>query len=85
MKSDDWCFHDLRRTCATGMAEKGIALHTISRVLGHAEGGVTRIYARHSYLNEKRQALNLWAQHLWEIFNDQDNVPDNVVKLELAG
>ena len=65
--TNDWRFHDLRRTCATNLAELGVPLHTISRVLNHAEGGVTKIYARHSYLKEKRDALNLWASELNKI------------------
>lgn len=70
-KAEGWRFHDLRRVCATGMAEIGIAPTTISRILNHAEGGVTRIYNRHSYLNEKRQALELWSQHLSDILRAQ--------------
>ncbi len=69
----DWRYHDLRRTCATGMAELGVPLHTISRVLNHAEGGVTRIYARYSYINEKRDALDLWARHVWNIVHDGED------------
>jgi integrase len=59
----DWCLHDLRRTAATNMARLGVPKTTISRVLNHAEG-VTEIYARHSYLGEKRAALELWADRL---------------------
>lgn len=64
---ENWRFHDLRRTCATNLAELGVPLHTISRILNHAEGGVTKIYARHSYLNEKREALDLWAEGVGKI------------------
>ena len=70
-KAELWRYHDLRRCAATGMAELSIPLHTISRVLGHAEGGVTKIYARHSYLPEKRRALDLWADHLRDIVQAQ--------------
>lgn len=81
---ENWRFHDLRRTAATNMAELGVPLHTISRVLNHAEGGVTRIYARHSYLNEKRDALNLWANTVAGIVSDNNDVNDNVVPLRGA-
>ncbi|MDC0360664.1 hypothetical protein OAN80_02615 [Alphaproteobacteria bacterium] len=40
---------------------------TISRVLNHAEGGVTKIYNRFSYADEKREALRVWAERLDEI------------------
>ncbi len=57
--------HDLRRTAGTGMARLGIPKITISRVLNHAEGGVTDIRWRwDSYLEEKRSALNQWARKL---------------------
>jgi len=59
---DDWRIHDLRRTAGTGMARCGIAVSTISRVLNHKEGGVTKIYNRYSYLDEKRHALETWAR-----------------------
>jgi integrase len=54
---EDWRFHDLRRTAGTGMASLGIAVSTISRVLNHKEGGITRIYNRYGYMPEKRIAL----------------------------
>jgi integrase len=60
----NWRIHDLRRTCGTGMARLGVESATISRVLNHAEGGVTKIYNRYSYLNEKRHALDVWGAHL---------------------
>jgi integrase len=61
---EGWRFHDLRRTAGTGMARRGIAVSTISRVLNHKEGGVTKIYNRYSYLDEKRHALDTWATHV---------------------
>lgn len=64
-----WCIHDLRRTCGTGLARLGIPLVTISRVLNHAEGGVTRIYARHSYLPEKREALEMWGEKVRALYH----------------
>jgi integrase len=62
-----WTPHDLRRSCATGMAELGIQPHIIEAVLNHASGhraGVAGIYNRASYETEKRQALTLWSEHL---------------------
>ncbi len=59
-----WRLHDLRRTAGTGMAASGVAVSTISRVLNHSEGGVTKIYNRFSYADEKRDALDRWALRL---------------------
>lgn len=61
----NWRIHDLRRTCGTWMA-KGLRIpsSTISRILNHAEGGVTHIYVRHTFLEEKREALDKWAGYI---------------------
>jgi integrase len=62
-----WRFHDIRRTAATGMAAIGIQPHVIDAVLNHVSGhraGVAGVYNRHAYLNEKREALQLWEAHL---------------------
>ncbi len=53
--------HDLRRTAASGMASGGVQRFVIGRVLNHAEVGVTRVYDRHSYDQEKRAALDVWG------------------------
>jgi hypothetical protein len=52
------------------MARLGVAKATISRVLNHAEGGVTSLYARHSYIDEKRAALEQWAAHVARVVAD---------------
>jgi len=67
-----WTIHDLRRTCATEMAESppdglGIQPHVVEGVLNHAsghKGGVAGIYNRATYDKGKREALNLWAEHV---------------------
>jgi integrase len=62
-----WRIHDLRRTCATGMAELGVQPHIIEAVLNHVsghKGGVAGIYNRARYEGEMRAALQRWADHL---------------------
>ena len=61
--------HDLRRTAGTNMARLGVCVSTISKVLNHAEGGVTRIYDRNTYLPEKREALGRWSRKLEALVN----------------
>lgn len=41
-------FHDLRHTFATRLAQKGVDLYTIQRLLGHKTGIMTQRYAHHS-------------------------------------
>jgi integrase len=62
-----WRIHDLRRSAASGMARMGFAVHVIEAVLNHRSGqisGVAAVYNRHSYLPEKRRALEAWATHV---------------------
>jgi integrase len=62
-----WVIHDLRRSAVTGMAELGVQPHIIEAVVNHVsghKGGVAGIYNRAAYDKEKREALNLWAEHV---------------------
>ncbi len=76
--SKDWTLHDLRRTAGTNMADLEIVPSTISQVLNHSEGGVTKIYVRSSFGKQKRAALNIWSNKLDSIIRPSD---DNVVPL----
>ena len=61
-------WHDLRRTVATRLAALGTPEGTISRVLGHAQRGVTAtVYNQHQYDDEKRCALDKWVRSLLAI------------------
>jgi integrase len=78
-KVEDWHLHDLRRTAATGMTSLGVDRLIVSKVLNHAEGGITRVYDRYAADPEKRIALDRWAQHLKTIIEGKK--PAKVVKL----
>jgi len=59
-----WRLHDIRRTVATQLAEKGVLPHVVEAILNHISGhkaGVAGVYNRASYAKEKREALNRWA------------------------
>ncbi|MCQ4188377.1 tyrosine-type recombinase/integrase [Methylocystis suflitae] len=60
----DWVLHDIRRTVATQMNALGIQDTTVDRVLSHVIPGVSGIYNKHKYLDEKRDALECWAAFL---------------------
>jgi integrase len=71
---EPWRLHDLRRTAASGMARLGFPVHVIESVLNHVSGqvsGVTAIYNRHSYLPEKRRALEAWAAHVMALVSGE--------------
>ncbi|EKO3966254.1 site-specific integrase [Vibrio fluvialis] len=59
-----WTLHDIRRTFATRLNELGVAPYIVEQLLGHSLGGVMAIYNRSQYLPEKRQALDMWLEHL---------------------
>jgi hypothetical protein len=44
-----------------------VPVSTISRILNHSEGGVTKIYNRFPYADEKRDALERWGQRMIDI------------------
>src|SRR5262249_7303212 len=56
-----WTIHDLRRTARSLMSRAGVLPHISERVLGHVQGGVEGIYDRHSYTEEKANALKMLA------------------------
>ena len=53
--------HDLRRTAASMMTGSDVARLVVSKILNHVERGVTKVYDRHSYDREKREALEAWG------------------------
>lgn len=57
----NWTLHDLRRTAKTLMVRAGVRPDISERVLGHVIAGVEGTYDRHSYANEKRDALEKLA------------------------
>ena len=76
-----WRFHDLRRTAASAMARLGHPPHVVAAVLNHAPGGtqgITAVYNRFRYDDEKRAALDAWARHIRRIV---DGATAEVVEL----
>jgi integrase len=63
----NWRLHDLRRTCVSGMARLGVPPHVADKVLNHQSGsisGVAAVYQRHEFLAERKDALELWGEHV---------------------
>jgi len=72
---DHFTPHDLRRTAATMMTGAGVPRLTVSKLLNHSEGGVTRIYDKYTYDAEKMQASEVWERKLCAIlFGKKANV-----------
>lgn len=59
--------HDLRRTAASIMTSLGIPRLVVSKLLNYVENSVTATYDRHTYDNEKREAIEKWGTKLKSI------------------
>jgi integrase len=59
-----WQIRDLRRTVATGIQKLGFAEDVADACIAHLKTGVKRVYLRHLYADEKRQAFAAWGAHL---------------------
>jgi integrase len=78
-KIPHWRLHDLRRTFATQLRSLGVDRVVVSKLLNHAEAGVTKIYDRYAADPEKAAAMDRWANRLREIISGTP--VDNVVQM----
>lgn len=79
-----WTLHDLRRTCASGMARLRVRPHVIEAILNHKSGiirGIAAIYNRYDYFEEKQAALDAWGKYVLSLV--ENSREDNVVPLRL--
>lgn len=60
----NFTIHDFRRTARTHLAALGVDPFVAERCLNHKVKGVEGIYNRHDYFDERRAALNKWAELL---------------------
>lgn len=81
--AEPWRIHDLRRTVRTGLSQLSVPPHVAELVIGHAAGGLVKVYDRYDYLAEKRQALTRWANRLLTIVGEQPR-SENVIPLSGA-
>ena len=79
---EPWKLHDLRRTFATHLRSIGVDRLVVSKLLNHAEAGVTKIYDRWTADPEKAAAMERWANRLREIISGAP--ADNVVQIKRA-
>ena len=75
MPGGKWTAHDLRRTGATLMGELGVRPDVIEKCLNHIEENrLIRIYQRHSYSEEMREAWRLLGERLELLLTNADNI-----------
>jgi integrase len=79
MGAPPWVIHDIRRTVRTRLASLRVPDMVAEMVIGHGRKGIQRVYDQHSYEDEMREALELWAARLRDIVTPP---PENVVSLK---
>nr|WP_281381219.1 site-specific integrase [Methylobacterium brachythecii] len=73
---EPWRLHDLRRTFASGCARLGVGVHVVEKALNHTSGtfgGIVGVYQRFDFADERRKALELWADHISRISKSRSN------------
>jgi integrase len=71
----DWQLNDLRRTCASMLAEMKVPVQVVELTLNHNSkslGGVAGIYNRYKYLSEKCAALQDFADRVEGIVGERE-------------
>ena len=58
---------DLQRTARSRLSAIGVSPDIAERVQGHALPGIRRVYDKHDYINEKRDALTRWSKEIRRI------------------
>jgi len=61
--------HDIRRTVRSQLSRLKVAEEVREAILAHVRPGIVGVYHHHDYLDEKRDALELWAARLRQIVN----------------
>ena len=79
---EPWRFHDLRRSMRTGLSALRIPDTVSELCIAHTQKGLHKIYDQHAYLDEKRNAFEAWANHVFAIC--EPGAANNVIELAAA-
>jgi integrase len=80
---EPWRFHDLRRSMRTGLSALRVPDTVSELCIAHTQKGLHRVYDQHSYLDEKRNAFDAWANHVLAIC--EPGAPSNVIQIAARG
>jgi integrase len=75
----EWVNHDLRRTVRSGLSALRVQHNIAETILAHRPPGIVGTYNLHQYEDEKREALEAWAQRIASIVTPPK--PAKVIKL----
>ncbi|MEJ1380327.1 MAG: tyrosine-type recombinase/integrase [Candidatus Sedimenticola sp. (ex Thyasira tokunagai)] len=66
--------HDLRRTLRTHLSRLKIPPHIAEKCLNHSLGRIEETYDVHTYYEERKEALEKWADSVELVINECENV-----------
>jgi integrase len=70
--------HDIRRTVRTHLSALGIMTEVSEAVIAHKKKGIHAVYDQWQYIDEKRDALQRWANRVRAIV---EPMPENVIPM----
>ena len=65
-----WRAHDFRRSLSTGASELGVMPHVVEKMLGHELAGVLAVYNKHDWLDDQREAYEMYADKLTDFLDN---------------
>ena len=74
---DPLTIHDLRRTGATLLTEKGFDKEVIEKALSHEREGIRAVYILAEYAEQRKQMLQWWADYVDSLVNDSKVIVGN--------
>ncbi len=80
---EPFSFHDLRRTCSTGLGELGCLDELNDLILGHVKRGVLAHYDHSKRIPERAEWLRRWADHVAECVGLTDTTAGDELRLHL--
>ncbi|CDL81071.1 tyrosine-type recombinase/integrase [Xenorhabdus szentirmaii] len=66
---DEFMPRDLRRTARTKLSSLGVQNDVSRKIMNHALEGIDKVYDRHDYFEQMREALTLYSDEIKQIVN----------------
>jgi integrase len=74
---DPLTIHDLRRTGATLLTERGFNKDVIEKALSHEREGIRAVYILAEYAEQRKQMLQWWADYVDSLVNESKVIVGN--------
>jgi len=69
--------HDLRRTGATLLTEKGFNQDVIEKALSHEREGIRAVYIIAEYADQRKEMLQFWADYVQDLLSESKVIVGN--------